>query len=177
MELEKLKYPIGQFIIQENYTAENFQKFCMEIETFPLRLEHELQSLNEHQLNTVYRENGWTVNQVVHHCADSHINFLCRLKLCMTEENPTIKPYMENKWAEMADYDLPFNNSLVLLFATHKKIIKILHSIKSKDWKRIYFHPEHQKTFTLIELIHLYSWHGNHHLAHITSLKQKNNWL
>ncbi|MBP6456573.1 MAG: putative metal-dependent hydrolase [Chitinophagaceae bacterium] len=177
MNLEKLKYPIGQCMFQEEYTDSELRKFIIDISTFPMRLENELQSLDETQLNNVYRENGWTVNQVVHHCADSHMNFLCRLKLALTEDNPTIKPYLEDQWANMADYSLPFNNSIVLLYAVHKKINSILEKVSINEWSRTYYHPEHQKVFRLCDLICLYAWHGNHHLAHITSLKQRNKWI
>jgi hypothetical protein len=125
MELEKLKYPIGQCVYQEDYTENELKEFILNIETFPKRLEFAVQSLLEFQLNTPYREGGWTINQVIHHCADSHMNCLIRIKLALTEDNPTIKPYIESLWAETPDYNLPFNNSITILFAIHLKIIEI----------------------------------------------------
>ncbi len=148
----------------------------LDIETFPKRLELSVQHLLEFQLQTPYREGGWTVNQVIHHCADSHMNFLLRLKLALSEENPAIKPYKEALWAEMPDYELPFNNSITLLYCIHHKLLKILSALNEEQLERTYYHPEYERSFRIKELICLYAWHGNHHLAHITSLKERMNW-
>lgn len=174
--LEQLQYPIGKCQYPEIYTHEIIQKMLLDIETFPKRLELEVQNLLEFQLQTPYRENGWTINQVIHHCADSHMNFVIRLKLAISEENPSIKPYAEALWAEMPDYDLPFNNSITLLFCVHEKIIKILRLLGEAQLERTYYHPQYDRSFSIKDLICLYSWHGNHHLAHITHLKQRMNW-
>mgnify|MGYP000877872712 FL=1 len=174
--LEELQYPIGPCQYPEVYTDAILQKMLQDIETFPKRLELEVQNLLEFQLQTPYRENGWTVNQVIHHCADSHMNFILRLKLALSEVNPTIKPYREEIWAEMADYELPFNNSITLLFCIHQKIMKVLRSLTSEQLDRTYFHPQYERSFQIKELICLYSWHGNHHLAHISTLKERMKW-
>lgn len=176
MTLEQLQYPIGKCNYPDIYTEEILRQYIFAIQTFPRRLELQVQQLLEFQLQTPYRENGWTVNQVIHHCAESHMNALIRLKLTLSEDNPTIKPYVEYLWAEMADYQLPFNNSITLLFCIHEKIVTILKALKASDWERTFFHPEYQKTFTLKALICLYAWHGDHHLAHITGLKQRMGW-
>jgi len=114
INMEHLKYPIGPCEYKTEYSQEEFRSMLLDIETFPDRLERVLQHMNEEQLQTPYRDGGWTVNQVVHHCADSHINALVRIKLALSTDKPTILPYPENLWAEMADYSLPFNNSLTL---------------------------------------------------------------
>ncbi len=174
--LEELKYPIGPCQYPEEYTQELLQKMLLDIETFPKRLELEVQNLLEFQLQTPYREGGWTVNQVIHHCADSHMNFVLRLKLALSEDNPTIKPYLEALWAEMPDYDLPFNNSITLLFCIHQKIMKILRTLTPEKLERTYFHPQYERSFRIKDLICLYSWHGNHHLTHISTLKERMTW-
>ena len=148
----------------------------IDIETFPKRLQIVCQHLIELQLQTPYRESGWTVNQVIHHCADSHMNFVIRLKLALSEQNPTIKPYDEALWAEMSDYDLPFNNSITLLFCIHEKLSKLLKNLSENDLEKTYFHPQYERSFTIKDLICLYSWHGNHHLAHISSLIERMKW-
>jgi hypothetical protein len=174
--LEQLQYPIGRCEYPSVYTHELLQSMLLDIETLPKRMELAVQHLLEFQLQTPYRENGWTLNQVVHHCADSHMNFLLRLKLALSEDNPTIKPYDEALWAEMPDYQLPFNNSITLLFCIHAKLMLILRSLQPEQLDKTYFHPQYKRSFSIRDLIALYSWHGNHHLAHINSLKTRMNW-
>lgn len=167
MNLEKLRFPIGLCAYPEQYTPELIKQYKLDIETFPMRLEHVVQHLDVDQLQLRYREGGWTVNQVIHHCADSHLNCLLRIKLALTEDNPEIKPYDEARWAETADYDLPFNNSITLLFAVHRKISKLLESLSEEQLNRTYYHSQYQRTFSIKDVMCLYAWHGNHHLAHI----------
>jgi uncharacterized damage-inducible protein DinB len=174
--MNNLQYPIGECNYPEIYTPELIAEYILNIETFPTRLEYTVQQLNEDQLHVAYRDGGWTINQVIHHCADSHMNCLIRTKLTLSEDNPIVKPYDEAKWAEMVDYDLPFNNSLVLLHAVHKKIVTIFKSLNEEDLDRKYTHPQYMREFQLKELLCLYSWHGNHHLAHITSLMDRMGW-
>lgn len=176
MTLEQLQYPIGKCVYPETYTKQALQSMIFDIETFPKRLEIVCQRLLEFHLQTPYRESGWTVNQVIHHCADSHMNFVIRLKLALSEQNPTIKPYDEALWAEMSDYELPFNNSITLLFCIHEKLSKLLKNLSENDLEKTYFHPQYERSFTIKDLICLYSWHGNHHLAHITSLIERMKW-
>ncbi len=175
-DLEQWQYPIGRCHYPETYTPDLLNSMLLDIETFPKRLELAVQHLLEYQLQTPYREGGWTVNQVIHHCGDSHLNFLVRLKLALSNDCPTILPYPEAIWAEMPDYTLPFNHSITLLYCLHEKLIRILRSLTESQLERTYNHPEYQRTFKIKELICLYSWHGNHHLAHITSLKNRMNW-
>ncbi|HNB81426.1 MAG TPA: putative metal-dependent hydrolase [Chitinophagaceae bacterium] len=164
------RYPIGPCPYQEQYSTEQLNHFIRDIEQFPDRLERTVQHLNEEQLQTPYRPGGWTIHQVIHHCADSHLNALLRIKLTLSNNNPVINPYPEAVWAEMADYTLPFNNSLTLLHALHRKLSVLLRSLTQEDLQRTYFHPEYQRSFRLCDVICLYAWHGNHHLAHIVSL-------
>jgi uncharacterized damage-inducible protein DinB len=128
-------------------------------------------------LHTPYRPEGWTVHQLVHHVADSHMNAYIRFKLGLTENNPTIKPYEEQLWAEMADTEnLPINISATILFALHKRWLEVLKNIKAEEWERTVVHPEHQKTMTLWCLLGMYVWHGKHHTAHITKLRERMGW-
>ncbi len=172
----KEKYPIGECVYPEVYTQKDIEEYIHTLDTFPSVLEHTVQHLSEQQLQTCYRDGGWTINQVIHHCADSHMNMLIRLKLALTETNPIIKPYDEAAWATIADYDLPFNNSIVILYAVHKKIVRILKSITPEQQTRIYTHPQYMRQYTIQDIMCLYSWHCKHHLAHITTLLHKNNW-
>ncbi len=162
-----MKYPIGPFIAPEEITSEMIQNWIEEIEIFPQTLRDAVQNLSEKQLDTAYREGGWTVRQVVHHCADSHMNSFIRFKLALTEDNPTIKGYDEAKWAEMPDYlQLAVEPSLKLLEGLHARWVVLLRSLTPEDLKRTYFHPEKQKSIPLDETIALYAWHGKHHLGH-----------
>jgi DinB superfamily len=175
-ELEKLKYPIGHFDGQKPVTLELLAQYIATIACFPQRLEAETAHLSDEQLDTPYRPEGWTIRQVVHHCADSHINALMRIKVALTEENPTIKPYDEAACAELADYKLPVNSSLLLLKSVHERWVVLLKSLSPTDLKRTFVHPEHGATFVIDTNTGLYAWHCDHHLAHITTLKQRKNW-
>jgi len=129
-------------------------------------------------MDTPYREGGWTLRQVVHHCADSHMNAFCRFKLAMTEEKPVIKPYEEARWAALADSkNLPVDASLAILKGLHERWTVLMKSLREAERHRTFIHPEHGREISLQETIGLYAWHGEHHLAHITSLKKARNWL
>lgn len=175
-DLEQLKFPIGTFEKPELLTKELLASFISDIESFPQRLKNEVAHLNEEQLDTPYRPGGWSIRQVVHHCADSHMNSIIRFKLALTEEKPTIKPYLEDKWAELPDYELPLKPSLQLLEGLHFRWAVLLKSFNEADLERKFVHPEHGKEFQLDEIIGMYAWHCNHHLAHITELKKRMNW-
>ncbi len=177
MNLEELQYPIGRCQYPDQYTPELLSQMMLEIETFPKRLELAVQQLDEYQLQTPYREGGWTVNQVIHHCADSHMNCVLRIKFALTEDKPTIKPYNEALWAQCEDYTLPYNNSITLLFCIHEKIMKLIRSLTPEQMERSYIHTQYNREFSVKDVICLYAWHGNHHLAHITSLKDRMGWL
>ena len=166
---EHLRYPIGGFKAPEHYTSENLQAFIEAVKTLPGRLRSTVIQLNEPQLNTQYRPGGWTLKQVVHHLADSHMNALIRLKLALTEENPTIKPYNESGWALQADYKLPIECSLKTLEGIHLHMVALFESFTEQEWQRTYVHPERPGTSDLYKTAAMYAWHGNHHLAHITT--------
>jgi DinB superfamily len=176
-ELEKLKYPIGLFSAPETITEEDLQGYISDIEKLPANLKNLVSDFSEEQLNTVYRPDGWTVRQVIHHVADSHMNAYIRFKLALTEDTPTIKPYYEDKWAELGDSKKTSAAvSLKLLEYLHERWVNLLKSMSKKDFEKSFFHPEHGKEFSLDEITAMYSWHGKHHLAHIEELKKRKAW-
>ena len=173
---EDLRYPIGKYIAQP-FSEKLSGEWLIDIKNLPQHLENAILNLDEAQLNTVYRDGGWTVKQVVHHVADSHMNAYIRFKLALTEENPTIKPYDEAAWAEMVDtQNLPVNISLTLLHALHARWYEILKNMSNTDLEKTVFHPEHKKQMTLWYLLGMYAWHSRHHVAHITSLRERMGW-
>ena len=175
-ELAKLQYPIGKFSFKEDVTSESRKNFIKEIESLPPKLREAVNNLNDEQLNTPYRHDGWTVRQVVHHIPDSHLNAFVRIKLALTENEPTIKTYEEKDWAKLHDYyQTPIEVSLSLLEALHKRWVVLLNSLKENDFQRKFKHPE----WGLISIdfaVAQYAWHGNHHVAHITSLRERMGW-
>ena len=174
--MEDLRYPIGKYAPQP-FSEKQLQDWLIDIKFLPQHLENAILNLDESQLNTAYRPEGWTVKQVVHHVADSHMNAFIRFKLGLTEENPAIKPYDEGAWAKLSDTkNLPINISLTLLHALHTKWIEVLKNISAEEWNRTVFHPEHKKNMSLWYLLGMYAWHSNHHVAHITSLRERMKW-
>jgi hypothetical protein len=174
--MDNLKYPIGKYQPQP-FSAKQLEQWIIDIKYLPNQLENAVINLDEHQLETPYRPDGWTVKQLVHHVADSHMNAYIRFKLGLTEDNPVIKPYEEGAWALLNDSKIiPINVSLTLLFALHTRWVAILEDIKEDEWKRTVFHPEQKKEITLWHLLGMYAWHSLHHTAHITALRQRMNW-
>ena len=171
------RYPIGKYEPQP-FSIEQKIEWMADLKFLPLMLENAILNLDEAQLKTPYREGGWTVHQLVHHIADSHMNAYIRFKLALTEDNPTIKPYDENKWSELNDvHKLPINISLTLLHALHERWTEALKEVNDEDWNnRTVFHPEHNRTMRLWFLLGLYAWHGKHHVAHITELRKNKGW-
>ena len=177
MTLEQLKYPIGQFESPATITKEIVSQWIAAISSFPTRLKNEVNHLTDEQLDTQYRPEGWTIRQVIHHCADSHMNSLTRFKLALTEDQPTIKPYYEERWAELLDSkNMPIAPSLKMLEGIHERWTVLLNHLTEEQKARIFIHPEHGKKFRIDENIGVYAWHCNHHLAHITETKKRNNW-
>ncbi len=171
-----LRYPIGK-AEEQPFSEQQKQEYLLDIQQCPGLLENAVLNLDEHQLNTPYRAGGWTVKQVVHHVADSHMNAYMRFKLGLTENNPVIKPYEEAAWAELSDTkNLPINISLTLLHALHIRWVEILKNMNDTDWEKTVFHPAHKRTISLWQLLGTYAWHGNHHTAHITKLREKMGW-
>ena len=171
------RYPIGKFESQPS-SEELKNNWMNDIRFLPNDIEFAIQSLDEFQLDTPYREGGWTIKQVVHHVADSHMNAYIRFKLALTEVNPTIKPYQEAEWAKLPDtFSVPVNISVTLLHALHRRWTAINESISRDQFEnRTVFHPEQQKQIKLWDLLGMYAWHGRHHLAHIQKLKERKEW-
>jgi uncharacterized damage-inducible protein DinB len=171
-----LRYPIGQYV-PVAYSEKQKEQWLADIKFLPQLIENAVSNLDEKQLQTPYREGGWTIHQLVHHIADSHMNAYIRFKLGYTEENPTIKTYEEKLWAQTADVkNLPINISITLLHALHSRWSEFLKSLSEADWQKTVYHPEHKKEITLWFLLGLYSWHGRHHAAHITGLRERMGW-
>lgn len=170
-----LRYPIGPFEAPESVTPEHVTAWVDEIAAFPARLRAVVEPLGEEQLDTPYRPDGWTVRQVVHHLADSHLNSLVRFKWGLTEERPTIKAYYEERWAELADYAAPIELSLAWLDALHARWVTLLRALDSDQLAREFVHPD-SGPVRLDVNIGVYAWHGRHHLAHVTSLIEREGW-
>ena len=174
--MEDPRYPIGKYEAQP-YSEKQLEEWLNDIKFLPQHLENSILNLDDAHLNTPYRDGGWTVKQLVHHVADSHMNAYIRFKLALTEDNPVIKTYREELWAEMADTrNLPVNISLTLLHALHSRWYEILKNISVEDYQRTVFHPEHKKEMTLWFLLGMYAWHSRHHVAHVTELRKKQAW-
>ncbi|MGG1217229.1 YfiT family bacillithiol transferase [Priestia endophytica] len=169
------QYPIGKFTVKENIQKEDIQGWTSDIGNAPKQLSEAVKGLTEEQLATPYREGGWKLSQVVHHLADSHLNGYIRFKLGLTERDPFINTYDEVSWAKLPDNDLPIEVSLHLLSALHERLHKMLKSLEEKDLKKIVQHPENGK-ITVEQLIATYAWHGKHHIAHITTLRNQKGW-
>jgi uncharacterized damage-inducible protein DinB len=159
------------------FSQEEKEARLADILFLPRMLEYAVLNLNDDQIQTPYREGGWTVNQVIHHVADSHMNAFIRFKLGLTEDNPTIKPYIQNEWGETADVtEVPVNLSITLLHALHHRWYELLKSITDEQWERTIYHPEQERKITLWELLLIYAWHGKHHAAHVTNLREQMGW-
>lgn len=171
------RYPIGKFIYDGPPDEPQRQKFIEDIEKTPAALRAAVAGLSPRQIETPYRDGGWTVRQVVHHVPESHMNAYIRFKLALTEDAPTIKPYMEDRWANLGDVpSTPLEVSLTLLDSLHSRWVRLLRALEPSDWKRVFNHPE-LGTMPLEKNLALYSWHGRHHVAHITELRKKMGWL
>jgi len=171
-----LRYPIGQFKYEGELSDEQRSRAIREIAEAPGKVRAAVQGLSEEQLNTPYRPEGWTVRQVVHHLPDSHLQAYTRFKLGLTEEEPTVKPYDEVRWANLADTrDTPVDVSLGLLDFLHRRWVILLASLRPQDFARRFLHPE-LGAMTLDKNLALYAWHGRHHTAHITSLRERMGW-
>jgi uncharacterized damage-inducible protein DinB len=170
------RYPIGKFAFDENVDAAQCEQWLAELASQPAKLLEAVAGLSDAQLDTPYRDGGWTVRQVVHHVPDSHMNAYLRFKLSLTEVNPTIKPYIEGAWANLPDSKLPVEMPLRLLESLHERWVGLLKHMTEADLEKTYFHPESQKTLVLKNVLGLCAWHGNHHIAHITELKKRMKW-
>lgn len=170
------RYPIGKYEMPQNITAEMRAQAIAETAAVPVNLRAAVNGLSESQLETPYRDGGWTVRQVVHHVADSHMNAYVRWRLALTETEPTIRPYEESAWAKLEDAErAPVELSLRLLEPLHGRWVRLLHSVKQEQFARTLRHPDFGVK-TLDWMLFLYAWHGQHHTAHVTELRKQKGW-
>lgn len=171
--IDPLQYPVGKFSIPEAYTEEAIKGWINDIKALPAQVRQATDGLTDEQLDTPYRPDGWTIRQVVHHLADSHMNSLIRFKWTLTENAPTIKPYDEKSWALQADYKLPIASSLQMLEGIHVHMTALFENFTEAQWDLYFTHPETGKDISLKRTLATYAWHGKHHLAHITNTTAK----
>ena len=175
--MQDLRFPIGEFKMVPDATPEMRENWIKEIESAAVRLREAVAGLSDEQLDTPYRPEGWTIRQVVHHLPDSHMNSYTRFKLALTEEHPAIRPYFEDRWAELEDgKSAALEISLALLESLHRRWVILLRSISDEDYQRTFFHPESNATTSLETNLATYAWHSNHHIAHIISLRERMGW-
>lgn len=171
-----VRYPVGKFKPEGPLTFAQREHLIGEIAEAPARLRAAVSGWSDARLDTPYREGGWTVRQVVHHLADSHMNAYIRFRLALTEQNPTIKPYDQTQWAELKDArTAPVELSLELFESLHRRMAILLKSLEAADFGKTFNHPE-RGAMTLDQNLALYAWHGRHHVAHITSLAKRTGW-
>jgi hypothetical protein len=176
--IQDMRYPVGRFKYDGDSSREAIDRSIAEIAALPALFRASVSGLNVDQLNTPYRDGGWTVREVAHHVPDSHMNAYVRCKLALTEESPTIKPYDEAAWSRLGDVRVvPIEVSLALLDTLHTRWVALLQSLTDADFERGYIHPDHQRMVPLREVVALYAWHGRHHTAHISSLRERNGWV
>ncbi|HUF04035.1 MAG TPA: putative metal-dependent hydrolase [Aridibacter sp.] len=172
---EELRYPIGDFEKPSDASAEKRSEWIATIRELPSNIDAAVKGLGEDKIDTPYRPEGWTIRQVVHHVADSHLNAYCRFKLALTEENPTIKPYDEGAWASLSDSEMDPSVSLQLIDSVHRRFANLLEHMTESDFSRTLDHPD-SGAWELSKMLALYAWHSKHHTAHITSLRERNGW-
>ncbi|WP_338787817.1 YfiT family bacillithiol transferase [Metabacillus sp. FJAT-53654] len=169
---KSLQYPIGEFIVPKKVTEDDINQWILDIEETPALLKFALDGISQQLIDTPYRSGGWTLRQVVHHLADSHMNSYIRFKLALTEDKPTIKAYDETAWAMLSDStQLPIEISLLLLESLHKRWAYLLRSMSSTDFEKTFYHPGMKTHISLATTLALYSWHGKHHIEHIKLVK------
>ena len=171
------RYPLGAFAFDGRQTPALRRERIARIAAAPANLRAAVTGLTDAQLDTPYRDGGWTVRQVAHHVPDSHLNAYTRFRLALTEPRPTIKPYLEHRWAELPDArGAPVEVSLALLEALHRRWVLLLESLEPPDWELRFVHPEHGREWSLDEALAMYAWHGEHHTAHVTRLRDRMGW-
>jgi len=170
-----LRYPIGRFT-PPSHSRDARPAALLDLVSLPEHARAAVSGLTESQLDTPYRPGGWTVRQVIHHLADSHANAFIRLKLALTETDPTVKPYDERAWAELPDSRMPVDASLQVLDGLHRRWAALYEGLEPVAFERRFFHPEHGRYQTIDEQLCLYGWHSRHHVAHITALRQRAGW-
>lgn len=178
MELEQLRYPVGKFIVPTEIDRQHIQSWKATIQSLPQELNALVKDLSVTERNWIYRPDGWSIKQVIHHLADSHMNSFIRFKLTLTENVPEVRPYEEHKWAVTADgQDDDISASLQIITGVHNRWFYLLDTLTEEDLALLYFHPQHQRLYSLKEAIGIYDWHSRHHLAHIKqALHHKGNF-
>lgn len=177
LSAEQLSYPIGKYQAPEKISPALRQQWMRTLSNLTADLRLAINDLSEEQLDTPYRPGGWSVRQVIHHLPDSHMNSYIRFKLALTEDHPSIRPYFEDRWAKLEDYqNTPIEVSLALLDSLHYRWVRMLENMEEADWNRTFFHPESQESARLDALLGHYDWHSRHHLTHITSLRKRMQW-
>ena len=175
--LEALCYPIGRYTPPAAFDAAQIPAWLSALEALPRWLEVLMENLDAAQLDTPYRPGGWTMTQTIHHLADSHMNAFIRLKLALTEEEPTVKPYAEALWAETPEiFSMPANISITMLHALHRRWTALLRALSPEQWQRSFYHPEHKRLWPVWELTALYAWHGRHHMEQLRGLRERMGW-
>jgi hypothetical protein len=176
-DLEAIIYPTGRMNIPGSFSEKGIYDAIQDIKVLPRILDYTIENMDAAQLETPYREGGWTPNQIIHHIADSHMNAFVRTKLALTEDTPVIKPYSQDDWALTVEVaEVPVNYSITLLHAMHHRWTVLLASLDEAAFKRSYYHPEYNKTVTLWELVHTYAWHGRHHAEQVRQLRVRMDW-
>jgi len=173
--MEELQYPVGRYQLPQSITSEQRREWMKEIAATPGHMRAAVAGLSDSQLDTPYRPGGWTVRQVVHHVPDSHMNCFIRMKFALTEDQPTIKPYDEAMWAKLPDTAAPIEISLALLETLHARWMSLLEPLTEAQWKRTFLHPD-SGVRDLVQTASLYAWHGRHHVAHITRVRDRMGW-
>jgi hypothetical protein len=174
--MEDIRFPIGQFV-EQPFSETQLREWLLDIRFLPQHLEAAVSNLDAHQLDASYREGGWSIKQIVHHLSDSHMNAFIRSKLAITEDNPIIKPYDQDLWAETTEVkNLPINISITMLHALHLKWHELFIHLTPEEWNRTVMHPEYNIQMSLWYILGKYSWHSRHHAAQIISVREKNNW-
>lgn len=174
--MDSIIFPIGNYI-EQPFSSEELRKLLLDIRFLSNHVENAITNLDAHQLDSSYREGGWTIKQIVHHLADSHMNAYIRCKLALTEDNPVIKPYDQDAWAEtIENKNLPVNVSITLLHALHLKWYELFANLQPKEWERTIMHPEYKIQMSLWYILGKYAWHSKHHVAQIIGLRERNRW-
>ena len=174
---DQLRYPIGRYTMVEEASQAERARWMADVAELPARLRGAVDGFDAARLDTPYRPGGWTVRQLVHHMSDSHMNAYIRFKLALTEDSPTIKPYDEGRWVMLADTQVvPVETSVVLVEALHERWSALLEGMAPGDFARTFVHPDHGKALTLDNALGMYAWHGRHHVAHITALREREGW-
>ena len=176
-DIDILRYPLGNFDLGQSFSMTDTKQHIATIDQLPVNLAELVGKLSDDRLDTPYRPGGWTVRQLVHHVADSHMNGYIRTKLALTEDNPTIKSYEEGEWASLPDSRLDVAPSLVILRNRHLRWVSVLDSLSETDLHRTFLHPGSGHTFTIAEQAANYAWHGEHHFQHVYRLAERNGWL